>query len=83
MIELNADQRQELKGPEPAHARDPETKQEYILVRREVYDRLRAVLEDDDTVFTTAEVLDRVMAEDDENDPHLEALQLQYGAKKP
>ena len=46
-------------------------------------ERLRAVLEDDDTLFTSAEMLDRVMAEDDENDPHLEALQLQYGAKKP
>ena len=83
MIELSEEQRQELKGSQPARARDPGTNQEYILIRTDDYDRLRAALKDDDaTVFTTAEMLDRVMAEDDENDPYLEALQLQYGAKK-
>ena len=43
----------------------------------------RHAMSEDETMFTTAEMLDRVMAEDDKNDPHLEALQLRYGAKKP
>lgn len=46
MIELNEQQRQELTGPEPI-AIDPKTKQEYVLVRREVYGRLRGLLDDD------------------------------------
>jgi hypothetical protein len=47
MIELTEQQRQELGSPEPI-AIDPQTRQEYVLVRREVYRRLRALLEDDD-----------------------------------
>jgi hypothetical protein len=46
MIELTEQQRQELEGPEPV-AIDPKTQQEYVLVRREVYERLRSLLDDD------------------------------------
>lgn len=46
MIELTEQQRQELEGPEPV-AIDPQTRREYVLVRREVYERLRNLLEDD------------------------------------
>ena len=82
MIELSEQQRQQLQGAEPVRARDPLTNHTYVLVREDVYDRLRAMLADD-TVYTTAEMLDRVMAEDDKNDPYLELLQIQYGVKKP
>jgi hypothetical protein len=47
MIELTPEQRQELSGPEPV-AIDPQTRQEYVLVRREIYQRLLGLLEDDD-----------------------------------
>ena len=77
MIELTKEQRQELSGPEPV-AIDPETQQTYVLVRREVYERLRALL-DEDTVYTTADTLDRVMAEDDTYDSYLAELQKKYG----
>lgn len=73
MIELSEQQRQELHGNEPV-AVDPTTRQEYVLVRRELYERLRSLL-DDDTVLTSAEMLDRVMAEDDTNDPYLASYQ--------
>jgi hypothetical protein len=46
MIELTEQQRRELAQREPV-AIDPETKVEYVLVRREVYARLRAALADD------------------------------------
>jgi hypothetical protein len=48
MIELTAEQRLELEGPEPARARDPLTNETYVLVRADAYDRLRAVLDADD-----------------------------------
>jgi hypothetical protein len=47
MIELTEEQRQELDRPEPARARDPKTNETYVLVRTEVYDRLKGLLYDD------------------------------------
>jgi len=47
MIELTEEQRREISGPEPL-AIDPETRQAYVLVRKEVYDRLKALLALDD-----------------------------------
>jgi mRNA interferase MazF len=59
---------------------DPETQQTYVLVRREVYERLRALL-DADTEYATVDTLDRVMAEDDAHDPYLAELQKKYGGR--
>jgi hypothetical protein len=73
MIELNEQQRRELEGPEPI-AIDPSTKQEYVVVRRQVYEHIRRLL-DDDSVVATGELLDRIMAEDDANDLTLESYQ--------
>jgi hypothetical protein len=47
MFELTPDQRAELCGPEPAGAVDSQTKQEYVLVRADVYERLKGVLGED------------------------------------
>ena len=80
MIELTEQQRQELKDPEP-RARDPETGATYVLVKAEVYERLRALL--DETELATAELVDRVMAEDDANDPNLAEYQRRYGGDPP
>ena len=54
----------------------------YVLVRVEVYEKIRGKVRIllDDTVYTTAEMLDRVMAEDDAHDPYLAELQKKYGA---
>jgi hypothetical protein len=72
MIELTEQQRQELCSPEPM-AIDPKTRETYVLIRREVYERLRHLLDED--VRATGELVDRVMAEDDANDPSLESYQ--------
>ncbi|MCI0461620.1 MAG: hypothetical protein L0Z62_32115 [Gemmataceae bacterium] len=45
MIELTQEQRRELQGPEPIVI-DPETNQAYVLVRREVYERLKELYDD-------------------------------------
>lgn len=45
MIELNEEQRRELQQPEPV-AFDPQTNQAYVLVRKEVYERLKELYDD-------------------------------------
>ena len=45
MIELTEEQRQELSALEPI-AIDPSTKKTYVLVRTNVYDRIRGLLYD-------------------------------------
>lgn len=78
MIELTLEQRQELGKEEPVRVRDPQTNDTYVLIRSEVYERLRALLADE-TIYTTADTLDGLMAEDDANDPQLAELQRKYG----
>jgi AcrR family transcriptional regulator len=46
MIELTPEQRRVLTEPGPPRVFDPETKQTYILIREELYERLRPELED-------------------------------------
>jgi spermidine synthase len=58
MIELNEDQRLEVNGHEPI-VFDPVTRQKYVLVRAEIYERLKSLLADD-TMYTSA---DRVWIE--------------------
>jgi hypothetical protein len=45
MIELTPEQTQALDvPPQPAVAVDPRTGQEYLLIRREIYDKIRLML---------------------------------------
>ena len=45
MIELTPEQMKALDAPQqPAVAVDPRTGQEYLLVRREIYDKVRLML---------------------------------------
>ena len=80
MIELTAQQRQELSALEPV-AIDPVTRETYVLVRRETFDRLKALLALDE--YDPDEGLghiNEVLADDDAKDPHLESYQ-HYGKK--
>jgi hypothetical protein len=47
MIELTPEQSRELAGSDTPRAVDPETRRTYILVREEVYDRIKGLLGDD------------------------------------
>jgi hypothetical protein len=49
MLQLTAEQHQALaaNGNEPVRAIDPVTNTEYVLVRAEVYERLKALVADD------------------------------------
>ncbi len=82
MIELTAEQRRELAASNPI-AIDPETLQEYVLVRKEEYERLRTLFDEDGPDMREVAVLvERAMAQDDEGDPTLVYYQQKYG-KKP
>lgn len=75
MIELTEQQRQELIAPEPV-AIDPQTRQTYVLVRRESYERLKTLLAlDDYDPEEGAGHINEVMAADDAKDPYLEGYQ--------
>ncbi|MFN4258474.1 MAG: hypothetical protein ACK4RK_04200 [Gemmataceae bacterium] len=73
MIELTEQQRDELNQPEPT-AIDPRTREEYVLVRKAAYQRLKALLEND-TILATGELVDAIMAEDDAHAPYWEEYQ--------
>jgi hypothetical protein len=78
MIELTQEQHEALNrnGTEPIRVIDRATNLEYVLVRAELYDRLKALLADD--LPDNAALMNEVMAEDDANDPYLESYQ-HYG----
>ena len=46
MIELTEEQCHELSGPEPI-AVDPQTHEQYILVPKDVYEKIKGLLDDD------------------------------------
>ena len=80
MIELTEQQRQELSAAEPI-AIDPQTRQTYVLVRQETYERLKGkglLAPDDYDPEEGAGYINEVMAEDDAKDPYLESYQ-HYG----
>ena len=49
MVQLTSEQHQAVvaNAPEPARALDPATNTEYVLLRAEVYDRIKALMADD------------------------------------
>ena len=65
MIELTEQQRQaiSLSDEAPPIIMDPETKAAYVLIHREVYQRLRNLLEEDD-----ARLMEPLLAEMDAED---------------
>ena len=47
MIELTQEQRQELDNGKAVDVTDPETAQPYVILRKELYERVRSLLCDD------------------------------------
>jgi hypothetical protein len=61
MIELTQEQRQAIAGTESPVVLDPESKQSYVLVRKEVFDRIKGLIRDDSD--WTADEQMRLLAE--------------------
>ena len=79
MIELTEQQRRELTATDLLHLLDPETGKTYVLLPSEVYERLKSLLEDEPRI--TGEMVDRLMEEEDRDDPTLAFYQQEYGRK--
>ncbi len=76
MIEVTEQQRQELEVKGKVRVSDAQTKQEYVLLRADVYERMRAVFEDDALDSTQiGKLVEQTMREYDEGDPLLESYQ--------
>ncbi len=79
MTKLTDELRRELRnaGNVPLRLTDPETDREYVLVRAEVYDRLKTFLNHDGEYDPDvgAALMNEVMAADDRDDPYLESYQ--------
>jgi hypothetical protein len=79
MIELTEQQRQELIATDTPQILDPGTGKTYVLVQSEIYQRLKGLLDDEPTV--TGEMMDRMMEQEDRDDPTLAFYQQEYGPK--
>lgn len=77
MIEFTEQQRRELTTTDVPQILDPGTGKTYVLVPTEVYERLKGLLEDEPRV--TGEMVDRLMEEEDRDDPTLAFYREQYG----
>ena len=79
IIELTEQQRQELRTTDVLQLLDPVTGKTYVLVQAEVYERLKGLLEDEPQV--TGEMVDRLMEEEDRDDPTLAFYQERLGGR--
>lgn len=77
MIELTEEQRQNVLQGKPVRVAAPEVGAACVVLRADVYERLRSLLEDDTEpdMRSVALLIERNMREDDANDPLLESYQ--------
>ena len=56
MATLTPEQRQEIQsaGEEPVRLADPETQTEYVVLKADVYDRIRTLLDDTSSAYRLA-----------------------------
>jgi hypothetical protein len=82
MFELTAEQRQDLEGSQPVWAIDPKTKKEYVLVPADLYERMRAMLDEEGLdMRQVANLVEQAMREDDTADMSLKSYQKSQRAK--
>lgn len=76
MIELTEEQRRAVQTEPAPRLVDPTTRETYVLIRAELYDRLKGLFEDDmPGMREVAILIEEAMKDDDENDPLLETYQ--------
>jgi hypothetical protein len=80
-IELTEQQLQALDTDREPRLIDPRTNTAYVLVRADVFERLRNLLKEDQglDMRQVAILVDQAMREDDADDPTLEFYQRMYG----
>lgn len=77
MIELTEEQRQSVLHGNPVRVAMPELGTECVVLRADVYERLRSVLEEDEEpdMRSVALLIEHNMRDDDVDDPFLESYQ--------
>jgi len=84
MIELTHEQQQALEDEaQPLRLINPKTSDVYVLLREDLYGKVQALVEEDFDPREAYPLLDRIMAEDDANDPYLESYQHLRPKSKP
>jgi hypothetical protein len=63
VIELTHEQRRELEGADVPRVVDPETHQRYVLIREDVYERLKGLIGSDFHPREAYAAIDRAFAE--------------------
>jgi hypothetical protein len=83
MIELTEQQQHALDASPEPRVIDPRTKTAYVLVRADVYERIRGILAEDEglDMRQVAVLVEQAMREDDADDPTLDFYQRKYGSK--
>jgi hypothetical protein len=71
MTTLTPEQRQEIQkaGEEPVRLADPETQTEYVILKADVYDRIRALADDTRAAYPLAM---KVFGQDGWDDPQMD-----------
>jgi hypothetical protein len=71
MANLTPEQRQEIQraGEEPVRLADPETQTEYVILKADVYDRIRALADDTRAAYPLAM---KVFGQDGWDDPQMD-----------
>jgi hypothetical protein len=86
MLELTAEQRQAIaaNGAQPARAIDPATQEEYVLLRAEIYDRIKHLVSDDRGWLEGAYLASmEVFARDGWDDPRMDVYDAMDPRKTP
>ena len=72
MFQLTPEQRQELGGPEPARAVDPLTQETYVLVREDLFERMKGILDSNFDVREAYPLTDALAAKEGWDDPAMD-----------
>jgi len=85
MLELTEFQQRELEHSEesPPSILDPATNMRYVLVRGDVFDRIRMLMDDNGPdMGQVGQLVESAMREVDAGDPTLDFYQQQYGRQR-
>jgi hypothetical protein len=78
-MHITEEQLNDVRQGKAVHLSESDTS--IVLLRADMFERLRHLI-DDDAICTNAEMVDRIMAADDQSDPYLAELQLKYGGQR-
>jgi hypothetical protein len=70
---ITPEQRRRIESGQPVRIEDPQTHDAYVVLRADVYERMRAILEDGLDMAQVGTLVERAMAGEDAGDPLLDS----------